>query len=220
MSSGTINLITPLKRKQAAGLVVSDGITVSCAWPITTDPAPDVSRTPIHFMTGTGEGYSLDSDPTEEQGSGDFIGLAYHGYTVTTVTAVPLGAVTLRVPPSTAVRLGRWRCAGRGGGPSASRSSRSRRPIAGQAGDRGVVHRMDGVQAEAEGFPEEGERGVEIPGSAESLRRSVQSCFSYSASPTLPVLLCQSYSASLATACCTTRSAVAQIMRFQSYSSP
>ena len=63
---GTINLITPLKRKQAAGLV-SDGITVSCAWPITTDPAPDVSRTPIHFMTGTGEGYSLDSDPTEDR---------------------------------------------------------------------------------------------------------------------------------------------------------
>ena len=38
-------------------------------------------------MTGTGEGYSLDSDPTEEQGSGDFIGLAYHGYTVTHVDA-------------------------------------------------------------------------------------------------------------------------------------
>ena len=83
---GTINLITPSKRKQAAGLV-TDGITVSCAWPISTDPAPDVSRTPIHLMTGTGEGYSLDSDPTEEQGSGDFIGLAYHGYTVTHVDA-------------------------------------------------------------------------------------------------------------------------------------
>ncbi len=83
---GTVNLITPEKRKQAAGLV-TDGVTVSCAWPISTDAAPDVSRTPIHLMTGTGEGFSLDSDPTEEQGSGDFIGLAYHGYTVTHVDA-------------------------------------------------------------------------------------------------------------------------------------
>ncbi len=83
---GTVNLITPETTVRAAALV-ADGSTVSCAWPITTDAAPDVSRTPIHLMIGTGEGYSLDSDPGEEQGSGDFIGLAYHGYTVTHVDA-------------------------------------------------------------------------------------------------------------------------------------
>src|SRR5262249_59909580 len=39
---GCLNLITPEKRKQAAALV-QDGITVSCARPITTDITPDIT---------------------------------------------------------------------------------------------------------------------------------------------------------------------------------
>ena len=83
---GTINLITPGKRKEAACLV-SEGVTVSCAWPIVAAPAVDVTRAPIHLMTGTGEGYSLDSPAKDQQDSGDYIGLAYHGYTITHLDA-------------------------------------------------------------------------------------------------------------------------------------
>src|SRR4051812_8467550 len=52
---GTLNLITPEKRRQAAGLV-SEGIVVSCARTIGYEPSPDGPVAPQHFMLRSGEG--------------------------------------------------------------------------------------------------------------------------------------------------------------------
>jgi len=86
---GTLNLVTPEKRLQAVKLI-RDGISVSCSWPITTDPAPDVTRTALHYMTGSGESFALDPNqqPWSQQDSGDFIGIAFHGYSITHVDAL------------------------------------------------------------------------------------------------------------------------------------
>ena len=81
---GTINHIGSEQRKQAAALV-RDGVAVSCARPLTTDPAPDV-RTPfLHYMTGSGEAHAnyQEGQPGPMQGSGDFIGMAFHGFSIT-----------------------------------------------------------------------------------------------------------------------------------------
>ena len=76
---GTLNLITPAKRAQAASLV-KEGISVTCSRLIVPEIAPDVtSIPPLHYMINTGE-----SAPSEGPGgSSDFIGLSFHGLTVT-----------------------------------------------------------------------------------------------------------------------------------------
>lgn len=52
---GTINLITPAKRKRAAALV-QDGVPVSCARPIVTDEiSADTTIRPVRFMVDFGE---------------------------------------------------------------------------------------------------------------------------------------------------------------------
>lgn len=77
---GTLNLITPQKRLQAARLV-RDGVSISCARPIPrNEQAPDITNPFLHFMTGTGEGIAgQKSEPGRLQGTGDFYGIAYHG---------------------------------------------------------------------------------------------------------------------------------------------
>lgn len=85
---GTINYITPEKRKQAAGLV-REGISVSCARPIQQELAPDVFSPPLHYMTGSGEKWAgKKSQPGELQSSADFIGLQFHGFTVTHIDSL------------------------------------------------------------------------------------------------------------------------------------
>ena len=81
---GTINHIGPEQRKHAASLV-RDGVAVSCARPITTEPAADVGSPALHYMTGSGEAYAYsdDASPGQMQGSGDFIGMAFHGFSIT-----------------------------------------------------------------------------------------------------------------------------------------
>ena len=81
---GTINHIGPEQRRQAAALV-TDGVSVSCARTITYGATPDSNSVAIHYMTRSGEGYTHDPDafPPPTQGSGDFIGLAFHGYSIT-----------------------------------------------------------------------------------------------------------------------------------------
>ncbi len=76
---GTLNLITPQKRAQAATLV-KEGINISCSRLIVPENAPDVtSIPPLHYMINTGE-----SAPSEGPGgSSDFIGLSFHGLTIT-----------------------------------------------------------------------------------------------------------------------------------------
>ena len=61
---GALNLITPAKRQQAAGLV-QDGVAVSCARPIVTDLTPDISFQVQRYMVDSGEG--RDTDPDERR---------------------------------------------------------------------------------------------------------------------------------------------------------
>ena len=81
---GTINLITPAKRAAAAGLV-RDGVAVTGARPIVTDITADTTFQFMRFMVDSGEG--RDTAPPERvrarRGAGEFIGMVFHGYTVT-----------------------------------------------------------------------------------------------------------------------------------------
>ena len=80
---GTLNLITPEKRAQAASLV-REGISVTCSRLIIPEIAPDVtSIPPLHYMVNTGE----TPENTNESAS-DFIGLSFHGLTVTHIDSL------------------------------------------------------------------------------------------------------------------------------------
>jgi kynurenine formamidase len=83
---GTLNLITPAKRVQAARLV-ADGASVSCARPISTEITADTTFQALRFMVDSGEG--RDTAPPERQlerrGAAEFIGMVFHGYTITHV---------------------------------------------------------------------------------------------------------------------------------------
>ncbi len=70
---GTINLITPEKRKQAAALV-RDGVSVSLARDAEKDQAPDNPRPFGHQMLNTG------AAPGGGQFVSDEYSVAYHGY--------------------------------------------------------------------------------------------------------------------------------------------
>jgi hypothetical protein len=87
--NGCLNLITPEKRKQAA-VLVQDGITVSCARPITTEITPDITYQVQRYMVDSGEG--RDTDPPERRrvrrGAAEFIGMVCHGQTITHIDAL------------------------------------------------------------------------------------------------------------------------------------
>jgi kynurenine formamidase len=87
---GTVNLITPAKRVQAAGLVL-EGVSVTCARPLVTDITADTSFQPLRFMVDSGEGREHDSPERnlQRRGASEFIGMVFHGYTVTHVDAPP-----------------------------------------------------------------------------------------------------------------------------------
>jgi kynurenine formamidase len=88
---GTLNLVTPQKRKAAAALV-TEGVTVSCAWDIESVPQPDHAfGSPQRFMVASGEGLHDPDRVTPPGGLGrmggalEFFGLVFHGYAVTHV---------------------------------------------------------------------------------------------------------------------------------------
>jgi len=83
---GTINLITPAKRVAAARLV-RDGVSVTCARPIATDITADTTIPPLRFMVDSGEGRDTASPERnlERRGAAEFIGMVFHGYTITHV---------------------------------------------------------------------------------------------------------------------------------------
>jgi kynurenine formamidase len=85
---GTINLITPGKRLAAARLV-RDGVGVTCARPIATDIAADTTFQPMRFMVDSGEGRDTASPArqVERRGASEFIGMVFHGYSITHVDA-------------------------------------------------------------------------------------------------------------------------------------
>lgn len=80
---GCVNYITPEKRKRATA-VVKEGVTVTCARQIKAENAPDlVQGPPLRFMSGSGETWAGKKQGVGVQGSSDFFGIFYHGYTVT-----------------------------------------------------------------------------------------------------------------------------------------
>ena len=82
---GTMNLITPAKRKRAAALV-QDGVPVSCARPIVTNEiSADTTIQPLRFMVDSGEGRDHDSSDRilQRRGAAEFIGMVFHGYSIT-----------------------------------------------------------------------------------------------------------------------------------------
>ena len=72
---GAINLITPAKRKQAAGLV-KDGIPVSLAGDVNTERSVDNGQPYEHVMTQAGPA-----------GAGDSLSVSFHGYAHTHLDA-------------------------------------------------------------------------------------------------------------------------------------
>ena len=86
---GTLNFMTPAKRIQAAGLI-RDGGSVTCARPISTEIAPDISHQVQRFMLDSGEG--RDTDPLERRrtrkGASEFIGMVFHGQTITHIDSL------------------------------------------------------------------------------------------------------------------------------------
>lgn len=73
---GTLNLITPAKRREAATLV-KEGISIGCARPILKEPgAMDVENQPLHFMLQSGD--TIGAPHVK-----DFIGMVFHGTTMT-----------------------------------------------------------------------------------------------------------------------------------------
>ncbi len=74
---GTLALVTPQKRREAAALVAS-GRAVGCARALDTLTSPDNPRPVLHHMIGTAsEGYG-----------GDWFGMAPHGYAVSHIDAL------------------------------------------------------------------------------------------------------------------------------------
>jgi len=74
---GTLNLVTPDKRRAAAALVTS-GRAVGCGRALDTLTAPDNDRPVLHHMIGT----------ASEGWGGDWFGMAPHGYAVSHVDAL------------------------------------------------------------------------------------------------------------------------------------
>ena len=81
---GTLNFLTPDKTLRAASLV-REGVTISCARTISFEMAPDVTFPPVHFMVESGEGWATGDKLTNRiaQGSTDYFGMVFHGFTIT-----------------------------------------------------------------------------------------------------------------------------------------
>jgi kynurenine formamidase len=96
---GTLNLITPEVRRRAAALVV-EGITVSCAWDLSTMPqAGDMFGPVQRHMLMTGEGLADEHrvvpphpvpgmDMSRQAGAAEYFGCVFHGVNITHVDAL------------------------------------------------------------------------------------------------------------------------------------
>ena len=86
---GCLNLITPQKIIDASNLV-TEGRTISCARPITTDHEADVTYQVQRFMVDSGEGRGADTREKQinRKGAAEFIGMVFHGQTITHIDAL------------------------------------------------------------------------------------------------------------------------------------
>ena len=80
---GTLNTVTPQTTLEAMRLV-QEGVTVSCArtWDYQAASDADARRVPQHHMLSSGEGFRPGEGP-DRQVATDYIGVAFHGRTVT-----------------------------------------------------------------------------------------------------------------------------------------
>jgi kynurenine formamidase len=90
--SGTLNLITPQKRVEAAGLI-QDGSTVSLSKLLTTELSSDIKPplfpAPTHFMLQTGQQFdTCGNKPYVLQTALDYFGVAFHNVAVTHLDSV------------------------------------------------------------------------------------------------------------------------------------
>jgi len=83
---GTLNHLSSRKTLQAVDLV-SEGVTVSCAIPVSFTASPDVPRTPQHFMVSAGDTYRQ-GESEDRQVAIDYFGMVFHGSTVTHIDSL------------------------------------------------------------------------------------------------------------------------------------
>ena len=81
---GALNLLTP-ERIAAAAALVRDGVHVPCGRPLATAPAIDNPTPALHHMIHAGDVAVTDSGP---QWAGDFVGVAFHGNSVSHIDAL------------------------------------------------------------------------------------------------------------------------------------
>jgi kynurenine formamidase len=81
---GALNLLTPERVARAAALV-REGLTIPCGRPLPTAPAADNPNPALHHMTHAGD---LAAGSKGFQWSSDFIGVAFHGNTVSHLDAL------------------------------------------------------------------------------------------------------------------------------------
>ena len=86
---GTLNFLSQNKTLEAMSLV-KDGATVSCARPLVFEPSPDATGPAVHYMVESGEGWASGDKVTSRvtQAATDYIGMVFHGYTVTHVDSL------------------------------------------------------------------------------------------------------------------------------------
>lgn len=97
--AGTLNYITPSVRIAAAA-EVSEGVTVSCAWPILMNVHRQNDRlTPIRLMEITGEGLTPERLARAGRVSTaiEWVGLQFHGHNITHVDALSHGALDAKM---------------------------------------------------------------------------------------------------------------------------
>jgi kynurenine formamidase len=81
---GAVNLLTPERVSKAAALV-RDGVTVPCGRPLATAPAVDNPNPALHYMIQAGD---FAASQKGFQWAADFVGVAFHGNTVSHIDAL------------------------------------------------------------------------------------------------------------------------------------
>jgi kynurenine formamidase len=82
---GALNYLTPEIVRAAAGLIRS-GRSVSCSWPLDTEAGPDNPKPVVHHMTLLPDQHL--GDAGDMRFSGDFVGVEFHGESVSHIDAL------------------------------------------------------------------------------------------------------------------------------------
>lgn len=84
---GALNFITPEKRRAAAALV-RDGAAVSCARDLALEPSAENPRPAHHHMLVAGDVAGPGSLRAGMGGTGDYVGVAFHGFATSHIDAL------------------------------------------------------------------------------------------------------------------------------------